>query len=84
MTDAEFIHGAERPASLVSWNSGKLNRVARSSLAAEIQAASDAQEDLEFVRLVMADLLFGPVDLTDAADAVCAIPGVLVLDCKAL
>lgn len=39
MTDAEFAKGAEGPASLVSWNTGKFNRLARSSLAAEIQAA---------------------------------------------
>lgn len=36
------------------------------------------------MRLVMANLLFGPVDLTEAADTVSEIPGVLVLDCKAL
>lgn len=65
MTDVEFIHGAEGPTSPVSWNSGKLTRVARSSLSAEIQPASDAQEESEFVRLVMADLLFGPVNLTE-------------------
>lgn len=84
MTDAEFIHGTEGPASPISWNSGKLPRVARSSLAAEIQAATDAQEESEFARLVMADLLFGPADLKEAAEAICAIPGVLILDCKAL
>lgn len=49
MTDAEFIHGQEGPATLVSWNSVKLNRVARSSLAAEIQAATAAQEESEIV-----------------------------------
>lgn len=76
MTDAEFIHGTEGPASPISWNSGKLPRVARSSLAAEIQAATDAQEESEFVRLVKADLLFGPVDLNEAAAAISAIPGV--------
>lgn len=57
-----------------------LPRVARSSLAAEIQAATDAQEENEFVRLVIADLLFGPVDLNDAAEVISAIPGVLILD----
>lgn len=74
MTDAEFIHGAEGPASPISWNSGKLARVARSSLAAEIQAATDAQEESEFVRLVMADLAFGSVDQNDVADVISAIP----------
>ena len=59
-------------------------RVARSSLSAEIQGASEGQEESEFVRLVMADVLFGPVDLSQATDAIASIPATLVLDCKAL
>ncbi len=61
MADREFAMGTEGPLSLLGWGSGKLTRVARSSLAAEVQAATDGQEESEFIRLVISDLLFGPL-----------------------
>jgi hypothetical protein len=53
-------------------------------LAAEVQAATDGQEESEFIRLVISDLLFGPLDLARAQQHVLHVPGVLILDCKAL
>ena len=59
--------------------------MAESSLAAEVQGASEAQEETEFTGLLLADLLFGtPPNLQHAADNLSHIPGALVLDVKAL
>lgn len=80
----EFLHGSEGPASPFSQNNEKFPRVARSSVVAEIQAATDAQEESKFARLVMAAVVVGLAGLTEVADAVSASPGVSVLDCKAL
>ena len=38
-----FLAQAESPISVISWHSGKLARVARSSNSAELQAAADAE-----------------------------------------
>ena len=58
LADAESLTGQEGPLSLVSWHSGRCRRIARSSLWAEVQAAGEAQEEGEYVRLVILDLLF--------------------------
>ena len=41
-----------------SWHSGRCRRISRSSVSAEVQAAGEAQEEEEHVRLVIGDLLF--------------------------
>eukprot|EP00959_Pyramimonas_sp_CCMP1952_P054937 1148270-Pyramimonas_sp.AAC.1 len=72
----------EAPISLIAWASAKLPRVCRSSSAAEVQAASEAQEELEFCRLVLSELLLGPTRLKQWATGCAKIPGALVLDCR--
>ncbi|CAK0880367.1 unnamed protein product, partial [Prorocentrum cordatum] len=68
---------------VLDWGSRKLKRVARSSLSAEIQEASDAEGEQMMVRLVLYEVLFGSVDLQNRAAALLHIPGALVTDCKA-
>lgn len=56
----------------------------RQQIAPTKRQSEHCHEESDLVRLVVADLLFGPVNLNDAADAVSAIPGICILDCKAL
>ncbi|CAK0907562.1 unnamed protein product [Prorocentrum cordatum] len=82
MTDYSLMQNKEAPISLIAWASAKLPRVCRSSSAAEVQAASEAQEELEFCRLVLSELLLGPTPLKQWAAGCAKIPGALVLDCR--
>eukprot|EP00959_Pyramimonas_sp_CCMP1952_P273312 5712688-Pyramimonas_sp.AAC.1 len=63
MTDYSLMQNKEAPISLIAWASAELPRVCRSSSAAEVQAANEAQEELEFCRLVLSELLLGPTPL---------------------
>ena len=42
---------------MISWHSGKLARVARSSDSAELQAAADAEGELSYIRLSCRELV---------------------------
>lgn len=55
-TRPEMLQGKLSPVNIIAWKSGKLNRVARSSLAAEVQAFSEAEEELMFVRAQWAEM----------------------------
>ena len=46
ITNTAFLKQAECKVDVISWHSGKLARVARSSDAAELQAAADAEGEL--------------------------------------
>ena len=63
VADAEYLVGHERP---LSWHSGRCCWISRSSLAAEEQAAGEAQDEGEFVRLVLVDLLFQDATMWNA------------------
>ena len=49
--------------SLISWQSSRLRRVARSSSAAETQAAADGDDEAVYIRLCLKEVLFGQVDV---------------------
>lgn len=55
-TRPEMLQGKLSPVNIVAWKSGKLNRVARSSLAAEVQAFSETEEELMFIRAQWAEM----------------------------
>jgi hypothetical protein len=56
-TTPEMTLGKRSPLTLVGWRSCRLPRKARSSLAAEAQAMSEADQELVFVRLAWAKIL---------------------------
>lgn len=68
----------------ISWKSGKLPRVARSSLSAEIQAFSVTEEELMFVRLEWAELCGHKIPTNDSISLIAATKGVVVTDAKSL
>ena len=49
--------------SLISSHSSRLRRVARSSSAAETQAAADGDDEAVYIRLCLKEVLFGRLDL---------------------
>ena len=52
-----FLEQAESPISVISWHTGKLARVARSSNSAELQAAADAEGEHSYIRLSLRELV---------------------------
>ncbi len=80
----DFLKGAQGKVSIMSWSSSKLRRVARSSSAAETQAANSACEELEFTRLVWAEFENEAFNVQDAWKYIASVPGVLVVDAKDL
>jgi len=81
----EILAGIWTPISLISWGAAKLPRVARSSLAAEIQGACIAEEEAFTVRLMWAEINGVSADSTlEANEAVRTVPSFLVTDAKAL
>ena len=82
VTDHALMQNREAPLSLLAWQSAKLPRVCRSSSAAEVQAAGDGQEEMEFCRLLLSELLFGDIYMKEWATDCARVPGALVLDCR--
>ena len=77
-----FLEQAESPISVISWHSGKLARVARSSNSAELQAAADAEGELSYIRLSLRELVGETIPLQRWQEAAAQIPRVLVLDSR--
>ena len=55
--------GLKGPVNVISWGSAKLRRVCRSSLAAETQALSEAEQELMFVRTMWMQMMGEKVNL---------------------
>ena len=68
----------------VTWKSGRLNRVARSSLSAETQALADLDGDLMFARLTWAEMNGCKGELKEKDDWIRSIPATMVIDARAL
>ena len=83
-TTPAMLKGEAAPVTPVSWRSGRLQRVARSSLAAETQAASEAEEELMMVRLQWCEMLGYEVDLKRPGKDIQKVPAALVTDAKSL
>ena len=83
-TSPAMLHGEPAPLTLVAWRSHKLQRIARSSLSAEIQAFSEGEEELMYVRLCWAELCGYDVDTKDISEQMKAVPGTMVTDAKSL
>ena len=72
--------------SVIDWKSWKLKRVCRSSLAAETQAFTDAVDQLNWIRLFMAEILSTrALDFRKTDEILNAMPEAHVItDCKSL
>ena len=77
------MDGVKAKFTVLDWGSKKLRRVARSSLAAEVQEAGDAEGEQSMVRMVMSEILFNRSPTRDRVETLKLLPAVLVTDCKA-
>ena len=82
ITNTGFLDQAECKVSVISWHSGRLARVARSSTAAELQAAADAEGELTYIRLPFWEIFGGAAPLKKWKDVAGQVPATLVLDSR--
>ena len=64
-TDEEINGGQPFPLTIVSWHSRKLNRMCRSSLSAEAQAAASAIDEVEWMKVFAAGLVCPYISIAD-------------------
>ena len=82
IANSELLQGRESNMSLISWHPSRLKRVARSSSAAEAQAAADGDDEAVYMRLRLREVLFGQPDLQNWESEARQIPAALVVDCR--
>ena len=82
--EPKITEGRPSQINMVSWKSGKLPRVARSSLSAEIQAFSIAEEELMYIRLQWLEFIGHDIPMHDPASLVQKSHGVMVTDARSL
>ena len=78
----EDVKAGQGRVNLVSWRSQKLPRVARSSLSAEAQALSLAEQALMWCRLTWRELLGDDVDITKASESASRTKNYLIIDAR--
>ena len=69
---------------VLSWQSKKINRVVRSSLAAETCSMSTCQEHLDWMRTMWGQMTRGEFVLENYEQFLTARPSILVTDCISL
>ena len=72
------------PVSVLSWQSKKIKRVVRSSLAAEASSMSTCQEHLDWMRTMWEQMTRSEFVLENYEQFLKARPSILVTDCKSL
>jgi hypothetical protein len=80
----EVLDGKRGHVSIVSWGTNKLKRVARSSMAAEMQALANAEDELHLCRLAWLEFNGRVVDLNFVDECLHEIPGTVVIDAKSI
>ena len=84
-TSNQLNEGKSAPWVPATWKSYKLPRAVSSTLAAESQAMSTASGTVEWVSLLLAEIIDGPFkDMRVCKDALTKRPPILVTDCKSL
>ncbi|CAK9003098.1 Gag-Pol polyprotein, partial [Durusdinium trenchii] len=83
-TTKDLREGKKARVNFVGWKTFKLKRIARSSLAAEVQAFSEAEEELMFTRLQWGEMLGHDLDPRSPEDVLVRVPGIHVTDAKSL
>jgi len=78
------LAGKRDHVSIVSWGTNKLKRVARSSMAAEMQALANAEDELHLCRLAWLEFNGRQVDLNRVNECLHEIPGTVIIDAKSI
>jgi hypothetical protein len=80
----EVLEGKRGHITVVSWSTNKLKRVARSSMAAEIQALANSEDELHLTRLAWAEFNGVIPDLNDVDTVISKVPGTVIIDAKSI
>ena len=83
-THKDLQHGHEVSWCPVSWNSYKMPRAVSSTLAAESQAMATASGTVEWLALLVSELLDGPLVVRECRERLKKRRPILVTDCKSL
>ena len=81
-TERSLMDGSAAPCCPISWHSRRCPRVARSSGSAETQAATQAQEETEFIRILWLEIVQGGHDDTIIDQEISKVGGCLIIDAK--
>ena len=68
----------------LSWRSGKLPRIARSSLAAEVQSLAEGEQEMMMLRFQWGEILGIPVDHRKPHLATYQMPAAMVVEAKSV
>ena len=79
-TERSLLDGSAAPCCPIAWHSRRCPRVARSSGSAETQAAMQAQEETEFMRLLWLEIVQGVYDDTIIDQEISMVGGCLIND----
>ena len=84
ITTTAILKGGRHGVTPIHHKTSKAKRKARSSLIAEVQALADAEQELLFTRLQLAEFLGYPLNRDNVMETVKRVPGVLVVDAKSI
>ena len=84
LTSDKLMKGEKTHVSVISWGTNELRRVAKSSLAAEVQAMSNAEDELHLVRAAWAEFNGMVLNLDAPDETIRSVPGVVVIDAKSI
>ena len=82
IANSELLQGKESNMSLISRHSSRLTREARSSSAADTEAAADGDDEAVYIRLCLKEVLFGQLDLQNWQSEARPILAALVVHCR--
>ena len=80
-TERALLDGSAAACCPISWHSRRCPRVARSS-GSETQAATQAQKETEFIRLLWLEIVLGAYDDTIIDQEISKVGGCLIIDAK--
>eukprot|EP00435_Cladocopium_sp_Y103_P065475 s772_g27.t1 len=83
-TDSSLQDGHIAPWCPITWRSHKMTRAVSSTLAAESQSMATASGTVEWIMLVLSEVLDGPFAMRDCRTKLCSRKPILVTDCKSL
>ena len=84
LTTTAMLRGLETPVSAMNWATQKLKRICRSSLAAEVQALANAEQECHFLRLQWAEIGLGIIIDTDKVKHLEHVAAAIIIDAKSI
>lgn len=84
MVRNDFFLGTKGVVNPISWRSGKLPRVARSSLSAEVQALAEGEQELMMCRAEWAELIGHELDLRCPEKTTSLVQAAMIVDAKSV